>query len=267
MKHEFKTPQPFVVAVLLTFVIIGSSWQPQTKSGDSTKTNYTGNRDTSEPHLQHNDAKDFDMKHFDEGMKEFDKAMAHLDIEIKKIDFSEINKEVNEALSKIDFNRISQDVNESLKKIDWDKIKVDVDKSLQQAKEQLAQVNTEKINEKLKEVQGKLNSEEFRSQFNAQKMQEKIEEGMKNAQKDLDKTKETLLNYKALTNALQNDGLIDKKKGFSIQLKNGELFINGVKQSKETTEKYRKYYQGKNDFNIEINQNDKEENGDDNDSK
>lgn len=45
-----------------------------------------------------------------------------------------------------------------------------------------------------------------------------------------------------------NDGIIDKNKPYTIELKDGVLYINGAKQSKATTEKYSKYYSGKKNF-------------------
>ena len=59
-------------------------------------------------------------------------------------------------------------------------------------------------------------------------------------------------NYKDFTNELEKDGLIDKNKAYSLELKDGYLYINGKKQSKETTEKYRKYYMGKDHFKISM---------------
>jgi hypothetical protein len=41
---------------------------------------------------------------------------------------------------------------------------------------------------------------------------------------------------------LRKDGLISKKKGYKIEIKDGEMFINGTKQSKEVNEKYKKYF-------------------------
>ncbi len=68
----------------------------------------------------------------------------------------------------------------------------------------------------------------------------------------MEKAKREMLNFKEFTNELEKDGLIDKKKGYKLQLKDGELYINGTKQSKEISDKYSKYYQGKNNFTINM---------------
>ena len=74
-------------------------------------------------------------------------------------------------------------------------------------------------------------------------MEKQVEESMKDARIQMEKAKKQLQELKEFTDALQKDGLIDKDKRFSIEWKNGgDLYINGTKQSKEISEKYRKYY-------------------------
>jgi hypothetical protein len=46
---------------------------------------------------------------------------------------------------------------------------------------------------------------------------------------------------KTFTNALAGDGLIDKKKGYTIEWKKGSLYINGNEQPKNISDKYHKY--------------------------
>jgi hypothetical protein len=60
-------------------------------------------------------------------------------------------------------------------------------------------------------------------------------------------------NYTDFMNELEKDGLINKKSGYKVQLKDGSLFINGKEQSKETTAKYNKYYKEKKNFSISVN--------------
>ena len=51
-----------------------------------------------------------------------------------------------------------------------------------------------------------------------------------------------ILLMKEFTEGLEKDGLINRKKGFTLEIKNGELYINGTKQSKEVNDKYHKYF-------------------------
>jgi hypothetical protein len=49
-----------------------------------------------------------------------------------------------------------------------------------------------------------------------------------------------------LIDGLHNDGLIDKKKPYTVQIKEGELYIDRKKQPKEVSDKFRKYFSGDN---------------------
>ncbi len=90
--------------------------------------------------------------------------------------------------------------------------------------------------------------------INGGQMKVKFEKAMRNAKESMLKAKEELKNIKDFTNALEKDGLIDKKKNYKIEVRSGELYINDTKQSKEVSEKYRKYYRKEN-FTISMNEN------------
>src|SRR5262249_25422305 len=125
-----------------------------------------------------------------------------------------------------------------------DKIKIDVDKSLEAAKEQMKNIDMDKLKIQMQELQNKFNSDEIKKE---------IDGAMKGAKESIEKAKKELQDLKDLTDQLQKDGLIDKKKGYSIEWKNGgELYINGKKQPKEISDKYRKYYK-KDGWRIEMN--------------
>lgn len=49
-----------------------------------------------------------------------------------------------------------------------------------------------------------------------------------------------------LIDGLHKDGLIDKKKTYKLEVKKGDLYINGQKQPIEVSDKYRKYFQSDN---------------------
>ena len=145
-----------------------------------------------------------------------------------------ISKQVQEALANIDMEKINKEVQENLKNVDLNKIKVEVDKSLEDAKEQMKKVDMDKLKIQMKELQNKFNSEEFKKE---------IDGAMKGAKENIEKAKKDLQDLKDFTDQLQKDGLIDKEKGYSIEWKNGgQLYINGKKQPKEISDKYKKYY-------------------------
>jgi hypothetical protein len=45
-----------------------------------------------------------------------------------------------------------------------------------------------------------------------------------------------------LTSALEKDGLIDTLKPYKLEIRDGEFYIGGKKQSKEVRDKYRMYF-------------------------
>ena len=75
-----------------------------------------------------------------------------------------------------------------------------------------------------------------------EKINEAVAKSMDGVKESIGKAKTELAQMKAFTETLEKDGLIDRKKGYKIEIKDNELFINGTKQSKETTDKYRKYF-------------------------
>ena len=46
--------------------------------------------------------------------------------------------------------------------------------------------------------------------------------------------------------SLHKDGLIDKRKAYKVEIKAAELYINGKRQPKEISDKFRKYFQSDN---------------------
>jgi len=244
MKNVLKSNKHLVVAGLLgLLVIIAVSWQTDNKKSKDTTTINDTRRDTTEPRQRDNDKDEFRMKELEEAMKQLDVQMQKLDLHMKDLDLK-ISQQVQEALANVDMEKINKEVQENLKNVDFNKIKLEVDKSLRDAQEQMKNIDMDKMKLQMQELQNKFNSDEFKKQ---------IEDAMKGAKESIEKAKKDLQDLKDFTDQLQKDGLIDKKKGYSIEWKNGgELYINGKKQSKEISDKYKKYYK-KNGWRIEMN--------------
>ncbi|HZF64186.1 MAG TPA: hypothetical protein VEZ55_06875, partial [Chitinophagaceae bacterium] len=49
-----------------------------------------------------------------------------------------------------------------------------------------------------------------------------------------------------LINGLEKEGLLDSKKPYWVNVKEGELYINGKKQPKEVSDKFRQFFQSDN---------------------
>ncbi len=196
-------------------------------------------------------------------MKEFDRLAENLDNqvakELKNIDFAKMEQEIRSSLKEVDVEKIMKEVEGSLKEINTEKILADVKKELEninfedvhaETKEALEKASVEL--DKAREEIRKINMDEIRKELaNAQKEMEKSREEFKNidmpkimreAQEGIDKAKQELKQIKAMFNEMEKDGLINSKKGFKIEYKDKNLFINGTKQPEQVTDKYRKYF-------------------------
>lgn len=197
---------------------------------------------------------DLDMAGLEKNLKEID--MDHIskqvELSLKEIDIDKIMLNVEESLSKIDMEKIMADVQLSLTDIDWkehegeirkalDEAKVDIEK----AKIEINSIDKEEIRKELEEAREELKDVKLElKQVDMDKIMKEANEGIKEAKADLELTRE-------MFREMEKDGLVDSKKGFTVEFKNKELFINGVKQSQKVTEKYRKYKDG--DFKMKIN--------------
>ena len=79
----------------------------------------------------------------------------------------------------------------------------------------------------------------------------KMQKEMEKAKVEMEKAKAEIKEYKGFVDGLENDGLINKKEGYSLKHKDGELFINGQKASEKTYNKYRPFLEKHKKFNIE----------------
>ncbi len=198
-------------------------------------------------------------------MKEFDRLSEELDKdimeEISKIDMAKIEREVLASLKEIDIDKIMKEVELSLKDIDTDKILADV-------KKELSEINYDEISAETKEALSKANKEvekamEEVKKIDREKIKKELEEAkqeveksrhefekidmekiMKGAREGIDKAKTELKLIKQMFKEMEQDGLIDSKKGFKIEYKEKSLFINGTKQSEQVADKYKKYFKG-----------------------
>lgn len=246
MKNVFTCAKPFFPAVLLVVLIGASSWQDGTKNKIQPKQNFA---DTVKPRNNSAGKDEYRVKDFDQAMKELDEAMKKLDIEMKKFDGAKIEKEIKEAMSKVDFKKMQEEIRASMDKIDWKKIHGDMEKAMKEAEVNMKNINMEKVEEKIKEMQQKLEKQQLNIQVDGEKIRKQVEESMKHAKENIEKAREEVKFMEQFTDELEKDGLINKKKGYKVQVKDGELYINGTKQSKETSDKYRKYFK-KDNFTI-----------------
>jgi hypothetical protein len=172
-------------------------------------------------------------------MQGLTRAMDELNIQMKNMNI-DFNKQL-ESLSKVNFDQLAKQTEASLKAVDWNKMQVDINNSLQTAQTAMAKIDFTKLQDQIKTMQEKFQTEEFKSQFNNEKIQKEIADAMSKAKVSIEKAKQKMQRMKDFTDALAADGLIDKKKGYTIKWENGNLFINGKEQAKSVSDRYRKY--------------------------
>ena len=189
------------------------------------------------------------QKELAEAMKKLDASKIKLDMEkaMQEVDMDKIRKEVEESMAKVDFTKIKEEVANAMKEIDMDKIKKEVQESM-------AKVDWDKMKaemDKVKDIDMKQVEKEMEKVKEEMKdLGPKIEKEMEKAKVEIEKAKVEIKEYKEFVNGLENDGLINKKEGYSLKHKDGELFINGKKASEQTYNKYRSFLEKHKKFSI-----------------
>ncbi len=198
------------------------------------------------------------MKDFDKLQSQLDQSLMQVAEEMKKMDFSKLQQEIEASLKSVDMDKIMKDVALSLKSINMDKIMADVSSSLEDLNLDKNEEIEKALNEAKKEIEKAkleikdIDQDAIKKELDKAKMEiersmkeiDKIDMDkiMKEARESIDKAKEELKLTKEMFTEMEKDGLIDPKQGFTIEYKNKDLYIDGKKQSQKTTDKYRKYF-------------------------
>lgn len=111
-------------------------------------------------------------ENLDKVMKELSEALGQVGQELKKIDWNQINKEVEislkevniekimsevrQALEKADVSKITRELNVEMKKIDHEKLQMEIQKELEEAMKDLKEINWKEMSESLKDVDIKI---------------------------------------------------------------------------------------------------------------
>jgi len=172
---------------------------------------------------------------FDELLLQLDKTLENLNVELRKplpplppVEVEKMKAELEQALKDVDPDKIKREIELAMKDIDSDKIKIQLETSL-------AKVDIEKIKkeiERVKEIEIPKIEEEIK------KTRPQIEQSINEAKKGVEKAKKEIEEYKAFENNLEKDGLIDRKKNYTIEHKDGTLTINGQVQPDAVYKKY-----------------------------
>lgn len=224
--------------------LIFTAWKnPDSQLPVKTHVNYAA-QDTSLPRKKNHFKNEYKVGDLDQAMKELDRAMLDMDKNLK-IDFSKMDKELKAAMDeikKVDFEKIGREVRESMKKVDWDKIRAEVDKAMREAEIQVKNIDKKQIEQQIEQAKANLEQAKISSHIDLSELKRNVEKSLEGAKTGIKKARKELGLMKEFNDTLEKDGLINKKKGYKLEIKNGELFINGTKQSKEVNDKYRKYF-------------------------
>jgi hypothetical protein len=187
---------------------------------------------------------DIEMKNVAEELKKIDLGdiMRQVEKALKEANLDKINIEVEKALKSVDLDAIEKEVKAALKDVQWDKMKLEMQQALKDAKTEMSKIDTETIKKAMEEASKALDKAKLElKQIDFGKI-------MDNAKEGIDKAKAKLRSIKTMFTEMEKDGLIDTRAGFTVNFKDGDLFINGKKQPQEVADKYRKYIAGIKDF-------------------
>jgi chromosome segregation ATPase len=257
MKRYLSFEKMVLVLALTAVMICFFAFRQKSKSGGYSfrKEQSTPDNDTTTSGKRNRDGagRDFykieeQMSRLERQMEKLEDQMQKLDKEIQKIDMTKYQDELDEALKNMNDQNVPE-MDELINNIDREK----VSKSIEHAKENRLQLRD--VEKQLKKAVENLHRQNIELKLNNVEIRAEAERAMNNARQSMESAREEIKNVKAFTDALEKDGLIDKSKAYRIEVKNGELFIDGKKQSKEVSDKYRRYYK-KGDFSIDMSEGD-----------
>lgn len=169
-----------------------------------------------------------------------------------KVDWKVLGKEINDSMDAVDWSVIKKELKEALKESDAaikgatkeltivrkgaGKTRIEAQQELNNSQKVVAITRDEQvksINEAHREIE--------KAHVEIVKAQKRIAEAQKEiaiAQARVAQGSTTYASHDKILDAMQKDGLINRNKGYKIEKKGNELYIDGIKQSKEVYKKY-----------------------------
>lgn len=200
--------------------------------------------DTSKPRKKYSQNRDYTVGDLDKAAKDLDRAAEELNKNMQ-VDLTKMDKELKAAMDemkKIDLEKISREVQTTLAKLDWEKTRTEVERSLREAEKKMKEIDKKQIEKEMARAKDEMNEARLTPKIDMEKIKKDVEKGMAAARVGIEKAKKEIALLKEFTESLEKDGLINRKKGYRIEVKKGELYINGTQQPKEVNDKYRKYF-------------------------
>ena len=227
---------------VLTVALVSWSGDRDRKTGQSQ--NDTIPRKHAEPRNLDEVLEQIESMDIEEQLQE---ARQQVEKAMKEVDFEKIRTQMESAMKDLDFDKIEKQIRESVAKIDLDKMKeemskIDFEELEAELKESLEKIDMDKLKEEIRRVK-EVDMKELETQMaklkeEMKEMGPRLEKEMSKAKEEMEKARVEIREYKEFVDGLEKDGLIDKKKGFTLEHRDGELFINEKKASAATYEKY-----------------------------
>lgn len=206
---------------------------------------------------------EFETGRLDDALDYVDEQIRNASGKVRNIDGDHIQQQIGEAMAGIDFDKIRSEVQAAIKKIDLEKLGKDLDKamaSIDKAKvdESIARalapvrgMDQEKIRTELNTALEGIRLDQLKEQlentkrdllFRKKDMDLEINRRVPGINNELRDTRRQLQRLKDAYQEMEQDGLMEKGPGNRIQYIDGELYINGTKQTEEVSKKYRHYF-------------------------
>jgi len=274
MSIHFKTRHWLFALVPVGIAVTTIAWQ--NAGGINSKNNHQ-TQDTVPANPHHREFDDMqDERELDKAMLKLDEALKHINTKMDDIDWNKIQEQIESSMDKVnaemkdhelDVAKVQRQVDDAMKNVDFEKITRETTRAMRHLNEYL---DADKLNEEvergLQAAKEQMNSKEFRERLDAAKKinlddlrkelgnvkneMEKnkldMKEQMNKAKEGIEKAKKELEGYRQLIDGLEKEGLIDTDQDYSIKYKDGELFVNGKKQSQEITDKFKGYFKENN---------------------
>ena len=180
---------------------------------------------------------------------------------MESIDWNKMNQDIDEAVkeskNQVDPEMIRQSVELGLKSAQTALANIDLQQIIQQSMQQVRRDLSKEEREHLRKEMDQARLQQRKAMQDAQQQMQQAKRQAMKAQQDAmqqnqafaarqaEKAKVQQANYQELIKRLDEDKLIDSDQPFTIEKKNGTLYINGTQQPANVLEKYNRYLAGK----------------------
>ena len=190
------------------------------------------------------------------GKIDMEKIQQQIDYAMKRVDLQKVQLEAQDALRKIDFEKMQQTLQQSLDGMkdttNWREMKREIEHAMKDAQKSIDEakkINFEKLKADMQRTKVQWDQQRLKLEEQLQVTREQLSQNKLNmrqelekAKVDVQKAKAGLQSYKTGISELEKNGLLNSREDYTIDFRNKELFLNGVKQSQETYDRYIPYF-------------------------